>query len=52
MTCAAAAARGRGAGAEKLQGHGGKRLLDRLWDTHGMTHQGALAVRVPVEDAA
>ena len=29
-----------------------KRLLDRLWDTYGMTHQGALAVRVPVEDAA
>ena len=25
------------------------RLLDRLWDTYGMTHQAANAVRVPVE---
>lgn len=29
-----------------------KRLLDRLWDTYGMTHQGALAVRQPVQDPA
>lgn len=29
-----------------------KRLIDRLWDTYGMTHQGALAVRQPVEDPA
>ena len=27
-----------------------KRLLDRLWDTYGMTHQGALAVLQPVQD--
>ena len=25
------------------------RLLDRLWDTYGMTHQAALAVRIPIE---
>ena len=25
------------------------RLLDRLWDTYGMTHQGAQAIRQPVE---
>ena len=29
-----------------------KRLLDRLWDTYGMTHQGALAVRQPVESVS
>ena len=29
-----------------------KRLIDRLWDTYGITHQGALAVRRPVQDLA
>ena len=29
-----------------------KRLLDRLWDTYGLTHQAALALRQPVEDPA
>lgn len=27
-----------------------KRLIDRLWDTYGMTHQGALAVRSAVKN--
>ena len=29
-----------------------KRLLDRLWDTYGLTHQAALALCQPVEDPA
>lgn len=29
-----------------------KRLIDRLWDTYGMTHQGALELQVPLEDPA
>lgn len=28
------------------------RLLDRLWDTYSMTHQGAQAVRVPIDSAS
>ncbi len=27
-----------------------KRIIDRLWDTYGMTHQGALAVRIAVKN--
>lgn len=29
-----------------------KRLLDRLWDTYGLTHEAAGALRQPVEDPA
>lgn len=29
-----------------------KRLIDRLWDTYGVTHQKALEIQVPIEDPA
>lgn len=29
-----------------------KRLIDRLWDTYGVTHQKALEIQIPIEDPA